>query len=152
MLTIVPGVRLTGVSGPDERTLVLYVIDEATDEVAETVKESVRLARELHLWQGPEPSFIDGTPEGSPRTVGAGLRIEGALPDQDKPGVIRLVEHVAVAAETLKVCFEVQLDGSPLGLVAPEGLQPWVADTLRTELGLGTTPESPEPGLGTTPE
>lgn len=128
-------------SSSSERTLVLYVIDEATDDVAETVRESVRLARELHLWEGPEPSYFDGTPEGSPRTVGAGLRIEGQLPDNDKPGVIRLVEHIAVAAETLSVCFEVQLDGTPLGLVAPEGLQPWVADTLRRELGLGTTPQ-----------
>lgn len=115
----------------------MYVIDEATDEVAATVRESVRLSRELHLWQGPPPSFFDGTPDGSPRTVGAGLTIEGTLPDADKPGVIRLLEHVAVVAETQRVCFEIQLDGTPLGLMAPEGLQPWVAETLRGELGLG---------------
>lgn len=118
------------------RALVLYVIDEATDEVSATLHETVRLARQLHLWEGAEPSAFDATPEGSPRTVGVGLRFDDPFPVADRPGVIRLLEHVTVASHTLGVCLEVQLDGTPLGLVAPEGLQPWVAETLRTELGL----------------
>jgi hypothetical protein len=48
-----------------ERTLVAYVIDEATDDVAATILEGVRLARELHLWEGPEPRGFDAVPEGS---------------------------------------------------------------------------------------
>ena len=121
---------------PLQRTLVLYVIDEATDEVAATIQESARLAKQLHLWEGPSPSAFDATPDGSPRTVGVGLRFDDPLPVADRAGVIRLLEHAAVASETLGVCLEVQLDGSPLGLVAPEGIQPWVAETLRRELGL----------------
>lgn len=119
-----------------ERTLVLYVIDEATDDVAATVHESARLAKQLHLWEGPTPSVFDADTDGL-RTVGIGLRFNDPLPVADHAGVIRLLEHVAAAAESQAVCFEVQLDGTPLGLVAPEGLQPWVADTLRRELGLG---------------
>lgn len=113
----------------------LYVIDEATDAVAATVAESARLARQLHLWEGPGPSAFDATPDGL-RTVGIGLRFTDPFPVADRAGVIRLLEYVTAAAATLGVCFEVQIDGSPLGLVAPEGLQPWVAETLRTELGL----------------
>lgn len=119
-----------------ERTLVVYVIDEATDDVAETVIEGVRLARELHLWEGPEPRGFDTTPEGSPRTVGAGLRFEEPFPAADRPGIIKLLEHLTVAAETLEICFEVQIDEEPLGLIAPEGIQPWVVDALQREFGL----------------
>ena len=114
----------------------LYVIDEATDDVAATIQESARLAKQLHLWEGPSPTAFDATPEGSPRTVGMGLRFDDPLPVADRAGVIRMLEHAAVASATLGVCLEVQLDGTPLGLVAPEGLQPWVADTLQKELGL----------------
>lgn len=121
---------------PLDRSLVLYVIDEATDEVAATVHESARLARQLHLWEGPQPSAFDTTPEGSPRTVGIGLRFTDPFPAADRAGVIRLLEYMTVAAATLGVCLEVQVDGTPLGLVAPEGIQPWVADSLRTEFGL----------------
>lgn len=122
----------------NERTLVLYVIDEATDEVAATVHEAGRLSRQLHLWDGAPPSVFDADTDGL-RTVGIGLRFKDPLPEVDRPGVVRVLEHVVAAAESLGVCFEVQLDGKELGLVAPEGLQPWVADTLRDELGL-TTP------------
>lgn len=118
-----------------ERTLVLYVIDEATDDVAATVHEAGRLSRQLHLWEGPAPSVFDADTDGL-RTVGVGLRFTDPLPAGDRPGVVRLLEHVVAASESLGVCFEVQLDGKELGLVAPEGLQPWVADTLRDELGL----------------
>lgn len=120
---------------PLQRTLVLYVIDEATDDVAATIRESARLAGQLHLWEGPSPSAFDADTDGI-RTVGVGLRFDDPLPASDRPGVIRLLEHVAVASQTLGVCLEVQLDGTPLGLVAPEGIQPWVAETLRRELGL----------------
>ncbi len=120
---------------PLQRTLVLYVIDEATDEVAATIEESGRLAKQLHLWDGPSPSVFDADTDGI-RTVGIGLRFDDPLPAADRPGVIRLLEHAAVASQTLGVCLEVQLDGTPLGLVAPEGLQPWVAETLRRELSL----------------
>lgn len=121
-----------------ERTLVAYVIDEATDAVAETILEGARMARELHLWEGPEPRGFDATPDGSPRTVGAGLRFQDPFPLADRAGVIKLMEHLTVAASTLGVCLEVQLDGSPLGLIAPEGMQPWVIDALQREFGLAT--------------
>lgn len=124
---------------PTHRSLVLYVIDQATDEVAATITESIRLARQLHLWEGSEPSMFDATPQDSPRTIGVGLRFDDPYPIGDRAGLIRLLEYVAVAAETLGVCFEVQLDGTPLGLVAPEGIQPWVADTLRREFGLSAS-------------
>ncbi len=114
----------------------LYVIDEATDEVAATIQESARLAKQLHLWEGPSPSVFDADTDGL-RTVGIGLRFDDPLPAADRPGVVRLLEHAVAASETLGVCLEVQLDGTPLGLVAPEGLQPWVAETLRRELQLG---------------
>ena len=114
----------------------LYAIDEATDEVAATVLEAARLCRELHLWEGPAPSAFDAAPEGSPRTVGIGLRFHDPFPVADRSGLIRLLEHAGAVSETMGVCFEVQLDGSPLGLIAPEGVQPWVAETLRTEFGL----------------
>ena len=123
---------------PGERTLVLYVIDEATDAVAATVVESARLAKQLHLWEGPEPSAFDATPDGM-RTVGIGVRFRDPFPPADRAGVIRLLEYATVAASTLGVCFEVQIDGSPLGLIAPEGIQPWVAEALRTEFGLAET-------------
>jgi len=119
-----------------ERTLVAYVIDEATDEVAETIIEGVRLARELHLWEGPEPRGFDTTPEDSPRTVGAGLRFAEPFPAADRPGIVKLLEHLTVAAETLGVCLEVQIDEEPLGLIAPEGIQPWVVEALQREFGL----------------
>lgn len=118
-----------------DRALVLYVIDEATDEVAATIYESARLAGQLHLWQGPEPSAFDAIPDGL-RTVGVGLRFTDPFPTADQPGLIRLLEYLTVASQTLGVCLEVQLDGTPIGLVAPEGIQPWVAETLRAELGL----------------
>ncbi len=124
-------------STPPQRSIVAYVIDEATDEVAATILEAGRLARELHLWEGPSPSTFDATPEGSPRTVGVGLRIRDPFPVADRPGVVRLFDHLVVAASTLGVCLEVQLDSTPLGLIAPEGIQPWVSDALRREFGLG---------------
>jgi hypothetical protein len=120
---------------PLDRSLVLYVIDEATDAVAATVHESARLAKQLHLWEGPSPSAFDAVPDGL-RTVGIGLRFNDPFPAADRPGLIRLLEYATVAAETQRVCFEVQLDGTPLGLIAPEGIQPWVAETLRAEFGL----------------
>lgn len=119
-----------------DRTLVAYVIDEATDDVAATVREAVRLARELHVWEGASPSGFDALPPGSPRTVGVGLRFGAAFPAGDRAGVVRLFDHLAAAARTLGVCFEVQLDERPLGLIAPEGIQPWVAEALREALGL----------------
>lgn len=122
-----------------ERTLVAYVIDEATDDVAETILEGVRLARELHLWEGPEPRAFDATPEGSPRTVGAGLRFTEPFPTADRAGVIKLMEHLTVAAEQLEVCLEVQIDEEPVGLIAPEGIQPWVVERLQQEFGLDET-------------
>ncbi|MEH3055072.1 MAG: hypothetical protein PGN13_13915 [Patulibacter minatonensis] len=120
---------------PKERTLVVYVIDEATDDVAELVLEGVRMAKQLHLWEGPEPSGFDATPEDL-RTVGAGLRYTQPFPIADRAGVIKLIEHLAVAAATLGVCLEVQIDEAPIGLIAPEGLQPWVVDALQQEFGL----------------
>jgi hypothetical protein len=125
-----------------DRQLVLYVIDEATDEVAATIHESARLARQLHLWEGPAPSAFDATPEGSPRTVGIGLRFNDPFPAADRSGVIRLLEYLTVAANTLHVCLEVQIDGTPLGLIAPEGIQPWVAEALREEFTLALAPEA----------
>ncbi len=113
----------------------LYVIDEATDEVAATIHESSRLAKQLHLWEGPQPSAFDAIPDGL-RTVGIGLRFTDPFPVADRPGVIRLVEYLTVASKTLGVCLEVQLDGTPIGLLTPEGIQPWVAATLRAEFGL----------------
>jgi hypothetical protein len=121
---------------PAERSLVAYVIDEATDDVAATILEAIRLARELHLWEGNEPRGFDAVPEGSPRTVGVGLRYTEPFPLADRPGLIRLLEHLAVASQTLGVCFEVQLDEAPIGLIAPEGIQPWVVDALQQEFGL----------------
>ncbi|MDO9398048.1 MAG: hypothetical protein Q7T71_16000, partial [Herbiconiux sp.] len=118
-----------------DRALVLYVIDEATDEVAATIHESARLARQLHLWEGAEPSAFDATPEDI-RTVGIGLRFSDPLPAGDRPGVIRLVEYLTVACSALGVCIEVQLDGEPVGLLTPEGIQPWVAEHLRETFGL----------------
>lgn len=126
-----------------ERTLVAYVIDEATDDVAATILEGVRLARELHLWEGPEPRGFDAVPEGSPRTVGAGLRFHDPFPLADRPGVVKLFEHLAVASQTLGVCLEVQIDGSPLGLIAPEGIQPWVIEELQKEFGLDQLGDPP---------
>ena len=123
-------------STPTDRTLVAYVIDEATDDVAATILEAIRLARELHLWEGAQPSGFDAVPEGSPRTVGAGLRFSDPFPAADRPGLIRLLEHLAVASQTLDVCLEVQLDSAPIGLIAPEGIQPWVIDALQKEFGL----------------
>jgi hypothetical protein len=125
-----------------DRTLVAYVIDEATDDVADTILEGVRLARELHLWEGPTPSAFDAVPDGSPRTVGAGLRFSDPFPIGDRAGVIKLMEHLTVASETLGVCLEVQIDGTPVGLIAPEGMQPWVVDALQREFGLAQ-PEQP---------
>lgn len=125
-----------------ERSLVAYVIDEATDEVAATILEATRLARELHLWEGPTPSGFDATPEDL-RTVGAGLRFTDPFPAADRAGVLRLIEHLAVASQTLGVCLEVQLDGTPLGLIAPEGIQPWVADELRRTFALDQLPQLP---------
>ena len=122
-----------------EHTLVLYVIDEATDEVAAAVREAARLAAQLQLWQGPAPSGFDATPEGSPRTVGIGLRFEQPFPVADRPGVVRVFDLCEAASRELGVCFEVQLDGAPLGLLAPEGLQPWVGVTLRETLGLAAS-------------
>lgn len=119
-----------------DRTLVAYVIDDATDDVAATILEAVRLARELHLWEGSEPRGFDATPEGSPRTVGVGLRFEDPFPVADRAGLIKLLEHLAVASQTLDVCLEVQLDEAPIGLIAPEGIQPWVVDALQKEFGL----------------
>lgn len=116
--------------------MVAYVIDEATDEVAATVREAVRLARELHVWEGATPSGFDAVPDGSPRTVGVGLRVTGALPAGDRPGVVRLFDHLVAVSKSLGVCFEVQLDERPLGLIVPEGIQPWVADALREAFGL----------------
>ena len=121
---------------PSQRALVLYVIDLATDEVAATIQETARLAKQLHLWEGPSPSAFDTTPDGSPRTVGIGLRFTDPFPAADRPGLIRLLEYLTVAASTLAVCLEVQIDGTPLGLIAPEGIQPWVAEALRSEFGL----------------
>lgn len=115
---------------------VAYVIDEATDDVAATIHESVRLARELHLWEGAPPSAFDATPESDLRTVGVGLSYEAPFPAADRPGLIRLLEYLTVAAATLKVCLEVQIDGTPLGLIAPEGIQAWVAEELRREFSL----------------
>lgn len=123
-----------------ERALVAYVIDEATDEVAATIIEATRLARELHLWEGAQPTGFDATPDGL-RTVGAGLRFSDPFPAADRPGLIRLLEHLTVASETLGVCLEVQLDGTPLGLIAPEGIQPWVADELRRTFALDQVPD-----------
>ena len=120
---------------PSDRALVLYVIDEATDEVAATIHESARLARQLHVWEGPEPSAFDATPDGL-RTVGVGLRFLDPFPAADRPGLIRLLEYLTIASNTLGVCLEVQLDGTPLGLVAPEGIQAWVAEHLREAFGL----------------
>lgn len=116
--------------------LVAYVIDEATDDVSATIHESVRLARELHLWEGAPPSAFDATPESDLRTVGVGLSYESPFPTGDRPGLIRLLEYLTVASATLGVCLEVQLDGSPLGLIAPEGMQSWVAEELRREFSL----------------
>ena len=113
----------------------LYAIDEASDEVAATVLEAARLCRELHLWEGPAPSAFDASPDGL-RTVGVGLRFHEPFPAADRSGVIRLLEHLGAVSETTGVCFEVQLDGTPLGLIAPEGVQPWVAEALRKEFGL----------------
>lgn len=99
-------------------------------------------SRELHLWEGAQPTGFDATPDGL-RTVGAGLRFSDPFPAADRPGVIRLLEHLTVASQTLGVCLEVQLDGAPLGLIAPEGIQPWVADELRREFALDQVPGTP---------
>lgn len=118
------------------RSVVAYVIDEATDDVADTILEAARLARELHVWEGPEPRGFDAVTDGDLRTVGVGLRFSDPFPLADRVGLIRLLEHLAVAAQTLGVCLEVQIDESPIGLIAPEGLQPWVTDALQKEFGL----------------
>ena len=34
------------------------------------------------------------------------------------------------------MCLEVQLDEAPIGLIAPEGIQPWVVGALQKEFGL----------------
>lgn len=119
-----------------ERTLVAYVIDEATDEVAATLFEAVRLSRELHLWEGFRPSPFDATPEGSLRTVGVGIRFAGSFPEGDRAGLMRLFDHLEAVARTMMVSFEVQLDEEPLGLIAPEGIQPWVAERVRSVAGI----------------
>ncbi|MBO9534782.1 MAG: hypothetical protein J7513_17545 [Solirubrobacteraceae bacterium] len=121
---------------PKDRTLVAYVIDEATDDVAETIIEAGRRARELHLWDGSAPREFDAVPDGSPRTVGVGLHFTDPFPIGDRPGLIRLLEYLAVAAEQLDVCLELQIDEAPIGLIAPEGIQPWAIDALQKEFGL----------------
>lgn len=122
-------------AAPKDRTLVAYVIDEATDDVAETILEATRRARELHLWEGSDPRAFDATPDDL-RTVGVGLHFHDPFPLADRAGLIRLLEYLAVAAATLDVCLEVQIDEAPIGLIAPEGLQPWVVDALQKEFGL----------------
>jgi hypothetical protein len=56
---------------------------------------------------------------------------------------VKLFEHLAVASQTLGVCLEVQIDGSPLGLIAPEGIQPWVIEELQKEFGLDQLGDPP---------
>lgn len=94
--------------------LVLFIADPAGDEHAEAVRACVREAVAARTWPGNQPGWFDGAgdEEGTERTVGAYLRLDGI---QDPEGPPVLVAAMARVSASLDVRVEVQVLERPVG-------------------------------------